>query len=208
MSPPPHPHPPHPRHASISFFPLVFIMLLCPSFRVLCSIASTVTSLSNVSEREFCWGNVDLSHLEIAPWCFGFKGKDLNYSHELQEHSALLFPTSNCQYFQVQSCWKLHSWVQYWKAALVLWFDNVIVKATGKRRKANSGPERCLKRCQRLSACKRRRWKPSQGIPGAPKAFMFCCLSDLYQSFFTSTIMWTSTGLCHMDFIFKICPSE
>lgn len=124
-------------------------MLLCPPFCALCSIALTVCSLSNVSEREFCWGNVDLSHLEIAPWCFGFKGKDLNYSpHELQEHSALLFPTSNCQYFQVPSCRKLHSWVQYWKAALVLWFDNVIVKTPGERRKANSGPERCLKRCQ------------------------------------------------------------
>lgn len=48
----------------------------------------------------------------------------------------------------------------------------------------------------------------SQGIQGAPKAFVFYCLSVLYQSFFTFTIIWTSTGLCHTDFIFKICPSE
>lgn len=48
----------------------------------------------------------------------------------------------------------------------------------------------------------------SQGVQEAPKAFVFYCLSVLYQSFFAFTVIWTSTGLCHMDFIFKIYPSE
>lgn len=154
--------------------------------------------------EEFCLGNVDFfPYFEIAPWCLGVKGKVLNYSpHEIHEYSAFFPPVPKGRYFQVPPCWKLHSrtfHISYRETALVLWFDNGIVKATGRRREANSGPEWCLKKYQELPNCKRKKGKYShRGNPqsswGIHLLLSICSLPE-----FISQIVWASTGLRNND---------
>lgn len=62
-----------------------------------------IGSLRLPLKKEFCWWNVKPLPIFKSKWYFGFGGKGLTYSQELQEHAVFyfLFQYQIASYFQV-----------------------------------------------------------------------------------------------------------